>query len=99
MGACFVLERAPNSSTADLNQWFAKRLRKLKREHGSNGYTGTFLSSPGVKVVMHGLYPKKFTNSERAIQWLCDNHVKYQNVLAVKTDENSDWILGAWCSE
>ena len=69
-----------------------------RREYGSDPYSGSWATIPGVRIVPDP-FPqmKKWTNKKKNLvwEWIFDNTEKWEKAKAVKA--NGCYLVGGWC--
>ncbi|MFH1526562.1 MAG: hypothetical protein ABIG69_07915 [Bacteroidota bacterium] len=79
---------------------FLKTFRKIqdaeRREYGTDPYSGTWATIPGVTIVSDPYPNRKWTSKKKdeVLQWIEDNTRKWENAKAVKT--SNSFLVAGW---
>lgn len=99
MGANFITMEVKGQSERTLNAAIKRRADLDRAYYGTNPYSGTWATVPGVVVVTYPDAPKVWNKNRKlaAYRWLSDRCEKWENAKAIKT--TTGYLVGAWVAE
>lgn len=91
MGASFEYKHFPKTQPKELKEQYNTYFLQLEAEYGHNRYSGQLSALPCDIAFTR----QSFDNTQTAIDWIVENHKKWEAPLAVQVPDG--WIIGGWC--
>lgn len=92
----FLKDKYTISTAEELENRYAKIIKGLRLEYGTDPYSGTLATCSGLSITT-----REFSERDEADQYISDNTEKWGDALAVilSNETQKGWVVGGWCAE